>query len=169
MNEQELYLEELNICFEQYLKSKSISAYNKLWSKINLGKKIHNLYLEDYYSGNQKYSITDFDKTFSKQVKEMQAVKEMRKKVDVFEFKLINELGNIRRNLFDDLVKKCGYKVANGKYIIVKADGKIHQLFAALFSKSAEQKRKLEKKTPKATKDKYSEIRKYVANKTIKK
>ena len=169
MNEQEQYLEELNACFGKYLKSKSISAYNKLWAKINLGKKIHNLYLEDYYSGNQKYAVTDFDKTFSKQVKKMQTVKEMRKKVDVFEFKLRNELGSIRRNLFEDLVKKCGYKFANGKYIIVKADGKIHQLFTGLFSESAEQKRKLKKQTPKATKDKFAEIRKYVANKTAKK
>ena len=88
MNEKEIYLEELNTCFEQYLKTKNLSSNKKLWSKINIGKETHGLVIEDYYSGNQQYSVADFDKSCSKLVKEIQTVKDMWKKVDVLEFKL---------------------------------------------------------------------------------
>jgi hypothetical protein len=162
MNAKDKYLEDLNICFGQYLKTNSLPSYKRFDALIRLGERKYNFLILEYFGDHYNYNANDFDKIYSKEVSQIKKVfKNYLKVVRSFEdAELANELYYLYRKLYNELMEKCQHKFKNGKYVLLKQNGKIYIQFGNMISDSYAQLQKTKKNAnQKIRGDKFAEIR----------
>jgi len=71
-------------------------------------------------------------------VRQMQKIRKKRIKVlrSFEDQELSFELSSIQNQIYNEVMKKCGNKFINGKYILVKPHGKIYAQFGEIFYQS---------------------------------
>ncbi len=164
MEQAEEYLDGLNTSLEKYLKTNSTNAFKKLMAKIKIGEKQNEFSFCDYYSCIE-YNTADFITAVSKQINQMQKIRTKRIKVlRSFENQeLAFELCCIQNQIYNAVMKKCGNKFKNGKYILVKPTGRIYAQVGELFSQSyLKILKKKKKKETSPRRDKFEDIRAYI-------
>ena len=164
MGEKEKYLEDLNISFEKYLKTKSIYSFKQVKGKMNEGENKYKFIFRDYYWWHPKWSVADFEKSLSDDVKLLKSLWSKWRKVhrSYEDIVLSNELYALHYQVSLNLTEKCEHKFKNGKYYLVKSKNRVYLHFAELFIES-EKKIASSKPEPtvKSKPKKFDDIREY--------
>lgn len=147
MNAKKKYLQELEICFDNYLKSNSKRACKIVCSKIEGAYMIAGIRINEYGTHLEKHSINDFDTICANEIKQIEIVRNYYLQVIQSSDKdqLYIDFKNIRRFLYEEICDKSQYKFKNGKYLLLKPNGKYYHLFAYKMAETSSKQIKQEK------------------------
>lgn len=164
MGEKEKYLEELNISFEKYLKTKSIYSFKQVKRKMKEGENKHKFIFRDYYWLHPKWSVADFKKSLSDDVKLLKSLwaKWLKVHRSYDDMALSNELYALHYQVSLNLTEKCEHKFKNGKYYLVKSKNRVYLHFAELFIETEKKIASSKPEAPeKSNSKKFDAIREY--------
>lgn len=161
MTENQKYLDALNTAFEKYVLTKSLPAYKRFNAKVSEGEKQFKLRILGYDLGHMsisEFSVRDFASEYSSYLKDFKRT--YRTWLKVYQSrddeKLEIELRELKYLILDNLMRKCGRKFRNGKYVLEKSKNRVYLQWGDLLSESyAKQQKKKKLTIPKSKNDKF--------------